>query len=161
MTNLFTNKKLLTTAAISIVALTTYTTAHAITGTATAKVLTPIAVTQTTQLDFGTFTAGAAVGSIDQNGATTAGGGATKVADGADGVFTVTGEASTNYTVNIPATTVLTGAGTDMTVTFDAVAAQALDASGDDTFNVTGDLAVAANQAAGTYNGTYTVTVSY
>jgi hypothetical protein len=39
--------------------------------------------------------------------------------------------------------------------------ASSLDASGQDTFTLTGILAVGANQAPGSYSGTFSVTASY
>ena len=54
----------------------------------------------------------------------------------------------------------LSGAGDDMTATLTNDGGGAL-TGGTDTFNVGGTLSVGANQAAGSYSGTYTVSVNY
>jgi len=83
----------------------------------------------------------------------------------AAGVFQVTGEASTPVTITLPSTASLTGPGAAMTasnfVGYPSSTSATLSSSGTLTLNVGADLAVNAAQAPGTYNGTYSLTVSY
>jgi len=140
--------------------------AYAISATANARVVTPVTVTETTPLNFGSFAASGTAGSITQAGVVT--GGVTAVAGGATrtaGVFSVSGEssASTAYTVSLPASVTLTSGANNMSaaLSFAAGTASRTLTSGADTFSVNGTLSVAANQAAGVYTGTYSVTVAY
>ncbi len=72
----------------------------------------------------------------------------------------MTGASGATYSVTIPATVSLTGPGSAMTVTLTDPGAGTL-TGGTDTFNVGGTLAVGASQTAGSYSGTYTVSVNY
>ena len=84
---------------------------------------------------------------------------------GAAGEFTITGNPNTAVTITLPASTTLTGPGAAMTVNnftrYPLANASTLNASGTMTLKVGASLNVNAAQAAGTYNGTYTLTVSY
>jgi len=134
------------------------------TGTANARVVTPLSVAATTALQFGNFAASATAGTISQAGAVT--GGVTAITSTRTaGVFTVTGEASasTPYTFTLPANVSLTSGANSMTATLSlasGTSARTL-TSGTDTVTVNGSLAVAANQVAGAYTGTYTITANY
>lgn len=104
------------------------------TGNASATIATPISVSETTALAFGTILAGASSSTIviDNAGARTVGSGDTLSSGGntmAIGSFTNNSGGS------------LSG--------------------GTDSFNVGATLTVGASQAAGSYSGTYTVTVNY
>jgi hypothetical protein len=162
-------KKFLKLSAIAL-AISSISSAQAATtsGTANARVVTPIAISQTTPLEFGSFSSSASLGTITQAGVVTGGvtaisGGATRTA----GVFAVTGEAAagtTPYTFTLPANVTLNSGGNSMVATLSfasGTSSRTLNSSGSDTVNVNGSLAVAANQAAGAYTGTYSVTVNY
>lgn len=141
--------------------------AHAATttGSASATVLTPLSVSETTAMSFGDVGGDA----IDATTIvlTTAGG--TSSSDGAyvggtpaAAAFTVSGAASQAYVLTLPGSITLTS-GTD-TVTVDTLtdtSTGALDVAGSETFSVGGTLNLGANQASGNYTGSYTVTVAY
>jgi len=140
-----------------------------ISANASATVIAPITVAETTQLNFGKFSVGTASGgtvtisTADVRGAT----GTVKLADAAGsvpaaGLFTV-GGADLGYTITVAATSTLTN-GTpadDMTATLTKSKATGTIASGTDTFKVSASLAVAASQTPGSYAGTYSVSVAY
>jgi len=135
-------------------------------GTANARVVTPISVSAGTALEFGSFSAGSSTGTITQAGVVTGGvtaisGGATRAA----GTFTVTGESSANtsYTFTLPATVSLTSGANTMSaaLAFSSGTSSRTLVSGSDLVTVNGTLTVAANQASGAYTGTYNVTVNY
>lgn len=77
--------------------------------------------------------------------------------------FTVGGESGTNYTITLPASATLSGAGLDMTVdTFtDDSSGMSLCGCPFDDFNVGATLHVGASQAPGVYSGTFSVTAEY
>jgi len=140
--------------------------AFAISATSNARVVTPVAVSQTTALGFGSFASSALAGTINQSGVVS--GGVTAVAGGSArsaGVFAVTGESSatTAYTFTFPATATITSGVNNMTVALtlaSGTTARTL-TTGADTVSINGTLTVAANQVAGAYTGTYSVTVAY
>ena len=140
-----------------------------VTGTATAEVLAPLAISQTTQMNFGDVagdSASATTVVLTTAGATSSVDGAYTGGSPAAGAFAVTGGASLAYSITLPAdgTVVLTGPGVDMDVdgfNHDAGGSPALDGTGNDSFNVGATLSLGAGQVAGTYNGSYTVTVDY
>lgn len=142
---------------------------HAITAAATvnARVVTPIAIAVTSNLQFGSFTSSATSGTITQAGIVT--GGVATISSGATrsaGVFTVTGEASTptNYTFTLSATlvTLTSGANTmPATLSYASGNGARILTSGTDVVTINGSLAVGANQVAGAYTGTYSVTAVY
>ncbi len=77
--------------------------------------------------------------------------------------FNVTGDSGANYSVTLPSTADLTSGANTMTVdTFtDDTGPNTKLSGGSDTFNVGATLNVAADQAPGSYSGTYSVTVNY
>lgn len=79
--------------------------------------------------------------------------------------FVLSGQASTAVTVTLPssAVTITSGSNTMSVTTFtsDAGSTPALSSGGALTVKVGGTLAVAANQAAGSYTGTFDVTFAY
>lgn len=82
------------------------------------------------------------------------------------GQFTIKGEPSAAVTVTFPANATLTHQGKTLTLsnfkTYPSTSAPvALNASGQLDVQVGGDLSVDANQPAGTYSGSYTITVDY
>jgi hypothetical protein len=139
------------------------------TGTASATVIQPIAISQTTGLDFGKFSATGTVGTVVMStaGARSATGGVSlsSMAAGAAAAFVVTGEPNATYTITLPATpaTLTSGANTMTADTFTSnpVGTGTLTGAGTQTINVGATLNVGATQAPGTYTGTYSVTVDY
>jgi hypothetical protein len=142
--------------------------------TSTSTVVTPINITKSADLAFGSFAAGAAPGTVTvtPGGARTAGGGVTAVASTATAAkFDVTGLAGMGYSIDVAATTLSDGSGNSMTLTpISDLTASASTANtvttgtltgGAQSIYVGGVLAVAANQAAGTYSGSVTTTVNY
>jgi hypothetical protein len=164
-------KKLLIGAAVLVAASLTHSMnaqAATGTGTATAKVLAPIAIVAGANLNFGTIASGA-VGTVvlTPAGARSATGGVGLVTDGANapasGVFTVTGGAGYGFSITLPVTATITSGANTMTVgtfTSTPVASGTL-VAGTATVNVGGTLNVGLNQVAGSYTGTYPVTVNY
>lgn len=135
------------------------------TGTANATIVSALSVTAGgTPLEFGTIGNAANTVTVDTTGARSATD-ATQLAGGTPTAadFNVTGNASTAYSISIPATTITDGT-TVLTVnnfTHDAGATPTLSAGGADTFNVGADLIVTAGATTGAYTGTFTVTVNY
>lgn len=127
-----------------------------------ATVIKPLALTQTTPLFFGTFSAGTTAGTVDHFGQTT--GGVVYQSGAQPGVFHITGEPNINVNITSSTTALLTNTANPaqtMTATIAVPPATVLTGAGDQDFNSTGSLAVAANQPSGSYTGAYTVTVSY
>ena len=163
-------KLLLSTAVVAVMALSAGAAqAATATGTADAKVVNPICVRAgQNALNFGSFAAADTVGTVtvDAAGAATYGGGVVPVpvsTPTSAGEFGVTGEAGEFYTFEVDDTVTLTDGGAN-NMTADLYSAQegpvlAIDAAL--TLVVEGKLAVAANQAPGSYAGTYQVTAVY
>lgn len=134
-------------------------------GTATAEIVAPIAITHTTgaALDFGIMTAGTG-GTVV---VTTAGVGTptgdvvliSGSANSAD-AFSVTGDASRTFTIVTTDGSVTSGTNS-MDFTTNAAATGTLSAAGAASFSVGGTLTVASGQAAGSYTGSYDATVTY
>lgn len=147
--------------------------AQAATNSATANagstVISAVTITKNTNLVFGTAVTGTTAGTVSV-AATAAGtqnctvvvctGGGNSAAS-----FSLAGAAGYTAVLTIPATTSLTGPGTAMTATLsNSLTANKLLLTGNsttDSFYVGGTLAVGANQVAGAYTGTFTVTVAY
>lgn len=135
-------------------------------GAATAEVVAPITLVHVNgaSLNFGTFTTGDAGGTVvvDLAGAGTATGevtllgGSTEAAD----AFTVEGDANRAFTIATANGSVTNGTDT-MNFTTSAATAGTLDAAGAAAFAVGGTLSVTGGQSAGTYTGSYNVTVAY
>lgn len=146
-------------------------------GTSNVKIVPVIVLTAGAPLEFGSIaTVGSSAGTVTINASNLAANpltsnvtlvsGATRSA----GVFSVTGEASTSYTVTLPSSAVtLAGSGSasgqSVSVnTFNFIAgtgARTFTVGGGDSFSVGATLSVGANQAPGSYTGTYAVTANY
>ena len=140
--------------------------AGTVTGHANAEILPAISISEDTQMNFGKI----AVDTSAQNvpisaaGAITCPSQYTCTGTPAAGGFTATGQPSTAVTISFSSGDTLTGAGDPMalgTFVHSAGGSPALGAGGTLAFNVGATLAVGASQAAGSYAGTYTVTVNY
>ncbi len=136
---------------------------------ATAVVLTPIAISTTTNMSFGdVYADNATPGTVvlATTGSRSVTGGATTGATaGAAAVFAVTGNASATYAITLPTTDVtLVSGGNNMivnTYVHDAGGAPALDGTGNASFNVGATLNVGAAQAPGTYTANFNVIANY
>jgi len=138
------------------------------TGDSSATVVAPITLAQATAMNFGSIAPTTSAGTVVLS---TAGARANSNVDLLTGgtiaaaTFNVTGGNSAAYSITLPASAVtLTAGANTMTVdTFnhDAGGTPAVGAGGTDSFNIGSTLNVGASQAAGSYSGTYQVTVSY
>lgn len=140
-------------------------------GTATATILTPISITADAELEFGSIAAGSQESDVKIS---TAGARSLESGDatlytsdaGQQGTFDVSGADNHTYSITLPSngTVTLTGPGDPMAVkdfTSDPLGTGTLDGTGNQTINVGATLVVGAPQTAGSYTGTYTVTVDY
>jgi hypothetical protein len=145
--------------------------ANAATATAngTATVMTPIAITTDADLDFGAFSAltGGTV-AIDSAGTRSATGSVVLSSSEAGGAasFTVTGQADATYTITLPSTATITHSVDDtQTMTIDSFTSNpgttGTLTAGTQTLAVGGTLTVASAQMAGSYTGTFDVSVEY
>lgn len=141
------------------------------TASAAATITAPIAIAKTSDLEFGLIAPSASAGSVSVSAT------GTRTSDAnvdllsgdtpAAASFAVSGTANQTFSLVVPASATLSATGgsggADMTATLadDAGATPTLDGSGASTVNVGATLAVGANQAADTYSGSFTVTVSY
>jgi hypothetical protein len=142
------------------------------TGSASAVIVSPISVTAGATLNFGTIDPGTAGGTVvvDTTGTATYSG-VTNVPSGAAtpaaGTFTIGGDSTLSYNVSFTAGSVTSGANSMTVDTFTSSSTNSGSTmpyaltGGSDTLTVGGKLTVGASQAAGTYTGTYTVTVVY
>ena len=138
------------------------------TGTATANVVTPISISHNSgaSLNFGTITAGtggtvvvtqAGAGSVTGDVGTVAGN------TNSNDAFTVNGDTTRAFNITASASnTVSTGGATPSTMAFVVSApASASLTAGTYALKVGGTLTVGSAQAAGSYTGSYTMTVTY
>lgn len=138
-----------------------------------AKILTAMTITETAPMHFGTMTVptGATTVVLATDGTVTVGSGTTTLLAQAPistaAAYDITGDVSATYAITIDASSIITN-GTpaeDMTVnTFVCSYAgltSTLDAGGADNFTVGATLNLVDAQPAGTYAGTFDVTVAY
>ena len=158
--------------ALAAIATTSFATDN---GTATAKIVTAIAIEQATPLNFGSIIYGTAGSvAISHENVRTPDTVSVLVASAhSAAVFHVTGAPLATYTLTLPedAITVINDAVTSGTKTMsvddwtcnvaETAGAGVLDGIGAQTVNVGATLAVGANQCLGTYNGTFDVAVAY
>ena len=141
------------------------------TASAFATIVLPIAITKDVDLSFGNIAAGALAGTVvlAPDGARTATGVRLPTVPGVVTAarFTVNGTPGANYTITLPVSVSISrvgGTAPAMTIaTFieDAETHVLTTPGGTQTFNVGATLHVLANQPAGTYEGTFNVTVDY
>lgn len=161
------NKMKMILAGAAAVAAMSSTAAYADTesATATVQILGAVELTKFADLDFGTVASGAATGTValPTSSNTRSCTGVTCVGTASRARFQVTA-ATNGYVVDIThsPTATLTGPGASMGLTLAASASSITfnSASLEDIF-VGGTLTVGANQVAGTYNGSFTVTADY
>lgn len=168
--------KKLTVVALALAALTLGTYSFAAqntatgTGTANARIITAISIVPGTALNFGDVVPSAVAGtvSVDAAGVRTSAGGATlgSATGVAAGAFTVNGQANATYAITLPANgvvTVASGANTMNVNNFvsNPAGTGTLSAGGSQALAVGATLSVGISQAAGSYTGTYQVTVAY
>jgi len=134
---------------------------------ASAQIYQPVSIQKPADLNFGAMIASPSAGKVvlGPNGARTATGGA--VLASAAGVsatsFVVSGEPNATFSLTLPASILIASGAQSMTVdafTTDTPTTR-LDARGTLALHVGATLALAANQAAGLYSGSFTVTVAY
>jgi len=142
------------------------------TSTASATIVTPIAISNTAALNFGNVAVNSSAGTVVMTaaGVRSVTGGCTLPAvagSPAAASFNVTGTANYTYAITLPAvaTTISSGANS-MTVdtwTSTPTSTGTLNGSGTQTLTVGGTLHVGAGQASGTYTSAtpFTVTVNY
>jgi hypothetical protein len=143
---------------------------------AAAKIVTPLSITETSSLHFGTMailagTPGTCV--LSTQGTRTQTGGvnlSVQAPTASNAAYNVSGAVNTTYGITLPSTITVTSGGANMTInSLLARTASAgtngltgtLSTSGTDNFTVGGTLNVAAGQATGIYTGTFDVTVAY
>jgi hypothetical protein len=133
--------------------------------TADAVILAPLTVTNTDNLDFGTVAVnGAGTVAVSSGGTRTCSANLVCSGTPSAAAFTVAGAASVNVSIGYQNITTLTSGANSMVLSNlsnSAGGTLALNGSGAGAFTVGGDLAVAANQAAGTYQGSFQVVVLY
>ncbi len=138
------------------------------TGTATAEVLSSLTVTATADLQFGQIAANTG-GSVTVNADSSVSktGGLISTGSRAPAAFDVVGSPNAMVIVSLPTASVnltrVSGTETMQLGSFntDPNGAFQLDTAGAGSFNVGGTLTVGANQVAGTYTGTFQVSVEY
>lgn len=144
------------------------------TATSTSTVITPINISKTVDLSFGSFAPGASPGTVTVSpnstravsGGVVAAGGTSTAAQ-----FNVTGESGLGYSITLGGSASLTSGSDSMAFTSISDLSASANTSGNvttgtltagaQTIYVGGVLSVAANQAAGTYTGTVSATVEY
>ena len=139
------------------------------TSSASATILTPIAIANSVPLNFGTIGAVAVASTVTlaANDSRTQIGGATLFTVGAPakaGVFAITGTPNSAFNITLPGTVTINGSGAPMTIinwVSDLGAASTMLNNGTKSLVVTATLNVGAAQAAGTYSGSYDVSVNY
>jgi hypothetical protein len=135
--------------------------------TATATIIAPLAMINTADLAFGLVTTSAAAGTIELTpaGVRNSNGGATAITGLAwnAAAFSVTGEVGRTFAITLPASTTIAAGANTMTVnTFTSnLGATGTLTGGVAALNVGATLNVGANQASGSYVGTFNVTVAY
>lgn len=143
---------------------------------ASAKIVSGISLSKTQDLNFGQVVRSASAGTVvldPSNAARTFNGGVTVGQNGGNAYaqFTAAGEPAYAYSVTLPSSITITqsvASGTPATMTVTGLASTlgssnngVLNSEGTNGFNVGGTLNVAANQATGSYAGSFNVTVSY
>lgn len=141
-----------------------YTYAATASGTASAEIIAPLAVTKTQDIDFGKMMQPAGAETVKVTAAGAVSGASVHLGGAQNGSFSIQGQPETDVTVSIGAATLTNSASDTMTMnnyTFSKAATHALDATGKSTVNFGADLSVAAAQPVGEYSGPFTINVIY
>jgi len=136
---------------------------------ASAKILAGLTLTKTVDLNFGTMTVptSPATVTITPGAVLSSTGTITLLAQAPTASvasYNVSGDNNANYAITLPANTTITSGANTMTVDNFASSGglnHALNGSGLETFTVGATLNLVSGQAAGSYTGTYNVTVTY
>jgi len=145
------------------------------TASASAVIITPIAISKTVDMNFGNIAVAAATGGtvvLDNTGSRTTGGAGGVTLPSSTGTvaaaeFSVSGQASFTYAITLPSSATLSdGSGNSMSVgsfTSSPSSTGTLSSGGTQTLTVGATLTVAASQASGTYTNStgVPVTVNY
>ncbi|WP_221795165.1 DUF4402 domain-containing protein [Aquisediminimonas sediminicola] len=137
-------------------------------GTASATIVNPIAVSNSRDLAFGSIATVAEGGTVALTAVSTTVVTDTSVVSSGtqtSAKFTVTGGAYNTYSFSVPETVTLArgagGTGNTMSATLTNSTPAGLGSAGSEDIYVGGTLTVGANQANGTYSGTFVATVAY
>lgn len=129
----------------------------------------PLTITKDMDLNFGSVVPGSTPGTItvsaSASGSRTSTGGASILSQGtfSSACFSVTGGIGASYSITLPNSVTLSGPGSNtMTVTgFSENSTNTIKSNGTDTFYIGATLNVGAQQAKGTYTGSFNVSVNY
>lgn len=133
---------------------------------ASATISAPLTISKTADLSFGVIAPSASQGTVTISNAGSRTGSNVDLLSGGTASaasFSISGQSNASYSISIPGNATLTSGANGMTATLtsDAPTTPSLNGSGQATVNVGGELGVGANQAAGSYTGTFSVTVAY
>lgn len=131
--------------------------------TASATVLSPVAVTKSSDLDFGKIISGASAATVTLTGTGgfNCGAGLTCTGTHNAAAFGITGSNNETVTVATDSAVNLQSGSNSMSATLAPSSSSLTLTGGVASFNVGGALSVAANQPAGAYAGSFNVTVNY
>ena len=134
-------------------------------GNATATIIAPIAIANTTDLAFANVVASGDADTVvvSPAGGRTCGGFLTCAGTVSAGAFAVTGGSGATYAITLPASTTVTFGANNMTVSAftSTPSGTGTLTGGAETVSVGATIQVGASQAQGSYTGTYSVTVEY
>jgi len=145
---------------------------------AAANIITPIAITETSSLHFGTMAVLAGTGGtcvLSTQGVRTATDGvnlSVQSPGATNAAYNVSGAVNTTYAITLPSTITVNESTSGSSMTINSILARTasagadgltgtLSADGTDSFTVGGTLNVTAGQSTGLYSGTFDVTVAY
>lgn len=135
------------------------------TGSATVKVLQAVTVTKGADLDFGKVVTGQSASTVRvaEDGSRSCGAGLTCIGPTSSALFNITGTANESVMVSIDQRRITLAASNTLTMTVDLTVPTDVIVlhAGKGSFRVGGTLNVGPNQAAGTYTGTFMVSVDY
>ena len=135
------------------------------TAQAGATIIAPMTIAKNVDLNFGNIASGSAAGSVvlSTAGVRTATSVTLPSVNGTVSAagFTVSGLANASYKITLPGSTTISSGTNSMTINSFTENASNVLAGGTETFQVGATLNLAANQAAGSYTGSFAVTVDY
>jgi Mat/Ecp fimbriae major subunit len=137
--------------------------ADTVSATARAKILSDIALSNTSDLDYGTIVTATSISivTVSSAGVRTCGAGLTCLASASAANFDIAGTTGQTVTISVPPSVTLTSGSDTMLSTLLASTPLVTIAAGAGSFSVGGILFVGASQAEGVYTGTFTATVNY